>query len=439
MKQHRKSGLWVTSAVCFAALSHAGGARAQGYGAGEGYGASVPDPPPPAEPWYEAVQLRAFVDAYASQSWGFPKPVSYRPPTRSYDGPQGFALSWIGLDAAYAPEPVGGVVSLRWGPSATLYAGGDAASGLEYVKQAYAAWKPGGGITLAFGKFDTFVGVEPVESQDNFNYTRGLLHSFAQPKFHTGLRATAELVPELTLTAMLANGLDRSFDNNVGKTFGLGVNVSPSESFAASLGWIGGPEQDDTTEVSCTSGTSYDPAVGSCAASPGAPAAKQAVDRGGANDFDAWRHLLDLTLTVRPLETLAVVLNADYGVEGVRPDDTSIDAKPAAKKWYGAALLARMQLSETWATAVRGEYFVDKDGRALNYQLDGGNLLTNTKLASATLTIEARPSENLILRLENRGDFVLEASPDKDIYREKVRDKSSTLFTTTLGVVVTTN
>ncbi|MBE7479476.1 MAG: porin [Polyangiaceae bacterium] len=431
MAQHRMSGRSLGGLVGLAALLLARGGAAQ---------ASVPEPPPPAEPWYEAVQLRAFADAYANANWAFPKPATYQPPTRSFDGAQGFALSWVGLDAAFSPEPVGGVLSLRLGPTARLHASADAGTGLEYVKQAYVAWKPGSGsVTLELGKFDTFVGSEVAESQDNFNYTRGLLDSFAQPLFHTGLRVTAELVPELTLTTMVANGTNRSFDNNVGKTFGLGLSVNPSDSFAASLAWIGGPEQTDSTEVACTSGTAYDPDAGTCAAKAGAPAQTHVVDRGGANDFDSWRHLIDLTLTVQPLETLAIALNADYGVEGVRPDDTSIEAKPEAQKWYGAALFARMQLNETWAVAVRGEYLADPDGRALSYTLPGGALLDKTELASATLTVEARPTENLILRLENRGDFVLKGEPDEEIFREKVRDGSSKLFTTTLGVVVTTN
>ncbi|MCC6900119.1 MAG: outer membrane beta-barrel protein [Polyangiaceae bacterium] len=430
MAQHRTKTRWVSTGVGAVVFWVASVAGAQ---------PSVPEPPPPADPWYEAVQLRAFADGYTSANWAFPKPATYQPPTRYYDGPQGFGLAWVGLDAAFAPEPVGGTLSLRWGPSATLHAGRDAGSGLEYVKQAFVAWRPGSGtVTLELGKFDTFVGAEVAESQDNFNYTRGLLHSFAQPRFHTGLRARADLVDGLTLTAMVANGNDRSLDDNVGKTFGLGLSVNPSDSFGATLGWIGGPEQSDSAEVACTSGTTYDPKVGTCAAKVGAPAQTHVVDRGGANDFDAWRHLIDLTLTLEPMETLAIVLNADYGVEGVRPDDTSIDAAPKAEKWYGAALLTRMQLSESWAVALRGEYLADPDGRALSYTLPGGARLEDTALASATFTVEVKPTDNLILRLENRGDFVLDAS-DKQIFREKVRDSSDKLFTTTLGVVVTTN
>jgi hypothetical protein len=405
------------------------------------------------EPWYEAVQLRAFADAYYNQNLAFPKPQSYQPPTRYFDGQQGFGLAWVGLDAEVEPQPVGATISLRFGPLAHRHAQspsnesprtdtGDAGTGLEYVKQAFASWKPDGAdgmFTLDFGKFDSFVGAEVAESQDNFNYTRGLLFTYAQPLFHAGLRARAELLPELTLTAMAVNGSDRTLDNNVGKTFGLQATVNPSDAFAASIGWIGGPEQDDSVSVDCAAGSAYDPGAGGCAPSTGAPAQTYVVDRGGANEFKAWRHLLDLVLAVHPTEDLAFVVNGDYGFEGVRPEDTGVKADPTTEKWYGAALLARMQLSEVWAVAARGEYFKDKDGRTLRLSAPGGELVKDTELASATLTFEARPTENLILRWENRGDFVLNAEPSKKIFQENERDSASKLFTSTLGVVVTTN
>lgn len=411
----------------------------------------VPEPPPPTEPWYEQIQLRAFVDAYYQQNLAFPKPQTYKPPTRYFDGQQGFGLAWVGFDAAFAPEPVGATVSLRFGPLAKLHAVGanepnaentDLDNGLEWVKQAYVSWKPDGAdgvFTLDFGKFDTFVGAEVDDSQDNFNYTRGLIFTYAQPRWHAGLRATAELLPELSLTAMAVNGSDRTFDNNVGKTFGLQAVINPSESFAASIGWIGGPEQSDSTSVACSAGTAYDPGTGGCSPSTDAEARTYVVDRGGANEFDAWRHLFDVVLTLQPTETLAFVANGVYGMEGVRPEDEfAEDTDTDIQRWYGGALLARMQLSHVWAVAARGEYLADKDGRALRLMLPGDEHVHDAKLASATLTIEARASENLILRWENRGDFVLDADPTKKIFQEDVRDGSQRLFTSTLGVVVTT-
>jgi hypothetical protein len=428
----RTSLPWV---VCLAASCWSGTSVAQ---------APAPEPPPPPEPWYEAIELRAFVDAYASVNWDFPKPqTEANAVTRAYDTTNGFALSWVGFDASYAPDPVGGTIGLRLGPTARTYAGEDADHGLENVKQAFVSWKPGGAespVTLDFGKFDQPYGAEVAESQDNMNYTRGVLYWLAQPLFFTGLRGSVELMPELTLRAVVVNGWNRSVDNNIGKTYGLQAVVVPSEDLMIAAGWVGGPEQDDFAVVECVSGQAYSPATGGCAPSPGAPGGRENVDRGGANDFEAWRHLLDLVVVVNPLETLSIVLNGNYGWEGVRLDDNDQPTDdPATKRWYGAMLGARLQLDEVWALAGRGEYYSNADSHMPRHQLPDETIVRDVEIATATLTVEAKPTENLILRLETRGDFFLGGDPTRDLFQEKLRDSRSRMLTTTLGLVVTTN
>jgi hypothetical protein len=54
------------------------------------------------------------------------------------------------------------------------------------------------------------------------------------------------------------------------------------------------------------------------------------------------------------------------------------------------------------------------------------------------LTIEAKPTDNLILRLDTRGDFALDGTT-KDIFQKELREYKSNQITSTLGVVVTTN
>jgi hypothetical protein len=402
---------------------------------------SIPEPPPPAQPWYDAVQLRAFVDGYYNLNWGFPKPQSYNPPTRDHST-NGFGLAWVGLDAGYDPDPVGGHVSLRFGPRTDATSGADNGTALEVVKEAYASWRPGGvegKFRFDLGKFDTIVGAEVIDSQGNANYSRGLLFTFAQPLFHTGLRANWNLSSSIDVVGMVANGYNRSLDNNIGKTFGLVLAVKPSDSFSFNLGWIGGPEQDDSVTFPCAAGTAYDPDAAGCAPAAGVGAQDYVVDRGGANEFDSWRHLVDLVIRLDPSESLSFSLNGDYGVEGVRSDDVTADTDPETQKWFGGSLIARYQLDETFAIAGRGEYMKDEDGRAFQIRLPDQTLLTKAEIASGTLTLEARPTENLILRLEQRGDFVMEGEPDKDIFREHERDTKSRVWTTTLGVVVTTN
>jgi hypothetical protein len=402
---------------------------------------SIPEPPPPSQPWYEAVELGAFVDGYYNLNWGFPKPQSYNPPTRDHST-NGFGLQWAGLDVAYDPDPVGGKVSLRFGPRTNYTSGADNDSALEVVKEAFASWRPGGvegPVQLDLGKFDTIVGAEVLDTQHNANYSLGLLTTFAQPLFHTGLRANWSLGSSVDLVAMVANGSSRTVDNNIGKTFGLVLAVKPSDSFSVNLGWIGGPEQDDSVTFPCAAGTAYDPDAAGCAPAAGAGAQDYVVDRGGANEFDSWRHLVDLVVRVEPTETLSFSLNGDYGVEGVRSDDVTADTDPQAQKWYGGSLVARYELDETFAIAGRGEYMKDEDGRAFQIRLPDQTLVTDVEIASGTLTLEARPTENMIFRLEQRGDFVLEATPDDEIFREHERDTKSRVWTTTLGVVLTTN
>jgi hypothetical protein len=408
------------------------------------------EPPPPAPPpaapdteakapataWYEGFQAGAFIDAYASVNYNFPKPqTGANARVRAYDVTNGFALAWAGVDVGRAPEPVGGQLSLRFGPSAQIYnAGSDANTALTYVKQAYASFKPGGAegtVTLDFGKFDTWFGAEVADSQLNQNYTRGVLYWLAQPLFHTGLRATWQATDTFALKGGIVNGWNNSLDNNIGKSYAAQIAWAPAEQVSLALGWIGGPEQPDV--VVCAAGEAFDPATSSCVPDPAS--AGITVDRGGANDFDAWRHLVDLVVTAKPSEALALVMNLDYGVEGIRVQDDPADPtriRADGQAWYGGMLGARYQLSEVWAVAGRGEYYADPDGKTTG--VEGLSLLTGT------LTLEAAPTSALLIRLEQRADVALGADADgaEEIFQREERDTSSSMITTTLGVVVRT-
>lgn len=392
-----------------------------------------PEPSPPVEPWHEALRLRAFADAYGSINYNFPKPQRNANRFRAFDQHAGFALGWVGADVSYDPEPVGGLVQLRWGPTARRHGGPDADHGLEFIKQAFASFRPGGGrFTFDFGKFDTIYGTEVAESQDNPTYSRGLLFWLAQPRFHTGLRATWEVSDAVALRVLAVNGWNNSVDNNVGKSFGAQIGYTPTRRFALRLGWFGGPEQDDTLTITCPAGQAYSPDAQGCAESADPEAsvpAEYTVDRGGANELSAFRHLIDLVVTFAPVENLALSLNADYGTEKRRDPFTTGTER---LEWYGAALTARWALTATWALAGRGEYLHNPDIAAAERDELG--------LVSGTLTLEAKPSDSLIIRLEQRGDLATggDSRSERQLFARRVRDETSQQLTTTLGVVVTT-
>ncbi|MEZ4231984.1 MAG: porin [Polyangiaceae bacterium] len=421
-----------------------GGARAQ-----EPDEELPPLPAPPRGAWYDLIQLSAFVDGYASVNYNFPKPAGgANATTRAYDTDTGFALAWAGVDASFPAEPVGGTLSLRWGPAADAYAGSEPGT-LKQVKQAFASWRPGGAdgsVTLDFGKFDTIYGAELAESWRNFNYTRGVVYWFAQPAFHTGLRVGWELNPEFTLRALAVNGWNNSVDSNTGKSFGAQAAWTPSDSFGVTLGWIGGPEQADVLEVECSDGTAYDAAAGGCASSPDTPAASYRVDRGGANDPEAWRHLIDAIVTWNPSDALGFVVNLDYGWEGIRQTTSTSDTTKYT--WFGAMAAGKYAFDSTWAVALRGEYFKafgedagDAPALSSDYYPFG---VPDLAVGTGTLTLDFKPSDNLIIRLENRGDFALDAHSSvsdeaKKIFPKKQRESADSQITTTLGVVVTTD
>lgn len=395
--------------------------------------------------WYDAIEFRAFVDAYLGMNYLFPKPQSgANGVTRAYDTENGFSLAWFGVDASYPAEPVGGTVSLRLGPSATRIGRGclagtcDDSVGLSYVKQAFGSWRPGGAgsaVQLDLGKFDTIYGAEVAESQDNLNYTRGLVYWFAQPLFHTGLRVSAELSEELTLRALLVNGYNNTIDNNIGKDLGVQLALALPRSsigggtlFSASLGYLVGPERDDYKVVECGANQHFDSTQSSgCAA--GAPSGGESqngvVDR-DSNNWEGLRHLIDLVASLTPTDNLTVQLNADLVYERLR--DTVDEERFVQHMLFGAMLGARYGFSDAFGIAARGEYVSDPDG------VYTGFAPNDIELVSGTLTIDYRPADYLLLRLENRLDW-----SSKQIFRKSVREFNGVLPTTTLGVVVTTN
>jgi hypothetical protein len=372
--------------------------------------------------WYDLFKLDGFADSYFSYNYNKPRPQAGSNAFRAYDNHNGFALAWVGLDLTHEVGPVGATLSLRFGPAARTFAGNDANYGLENLRQAYATWKPAKPVTLDFGKFDTIVGAEVADSHKNFNYTRGALYWLGQPLFHTGLRATWQPAEVLSFKLLATNGWNRTVDNNLGKTFGAQVGVTPSSKFSALVTWLGGPEQDET--ISCGDGFFYDATTHTCAAKAASTAG--VYRNNGANQ--RWRHLIDLVITVNPTEALALFANADLATEKV------IGPTGAEKNatWMGGALAGRYAFNDAWAAALRAEYYRDKDGLTTG-ALDAQGNPADLKLYTATLTLEAKPSDWMIVRLENRADIA-----SQEVFRKELNGGLSKVqFTSLLGVVLT--
>jgi len=425
--------------------------------------AADPEPDlPPAESyseggdsWYDSIEFSAFADAYFGLNYNFPKPQFGRNNLRAHDYANGFALSWVGVNASYPADPVGATVSLRFGPTAHQIGTGclgddkahcDSGEGLENVKQAFASWKPGGAdsvLQLDFGKFETPFGAEVSESHLNMNYTRSMLY-VSQPVFHTGIRASFAVADAFDFKLLAVNGWNNTIDNNAGKSFGAQANfhvknADDADMLGVSLGYMIGPEHDDTAVVQCGAGERFSATAPSgCAASSSAATVSTSgvLDR-ASSDTKGLRHLIDLVVTANPIERLRLVLNADYGLDHFR-DAKNLNKFDSAS-YYGVLLGARVAIVDQFGVAARGEFFHDSNGFISGYgaHVDDNGVLIAAKvmnLVGGTLTLDYLPSDFLTIRLDNRLDWA-----SRQIFNQGLRDHVGQQFTTTLGVVAHTD
>ena len=383
-------------------------------------GASPAASTPPSRKWYDAIKLEGFVDAYAGVNTLSPKPQSGQNLGRAFDVTNGFAVHWAGLNASVAPEPVGATVGLRFGPGALLYnAGPDSGAGLALVKQAFVAWKPVSGVPLQidFGKFDTWIGAEVADSQYNMTYTRSALFT-TQPLFHTGVRVDIAASEQLDFKLYAVNGYNNSIDNNAMKTFGATAGITPIKDIAVYLNYIGGPEQNDLA--------------------PGMMGAPATIVP-GANG--RWRHLADVVADVR-FGRGRVLANADFATEKLAAGTLSMSDPEKSVSWYGGNLTFGYAVTDLFAFAVRGGYLADPDGYVA--PLWGAPAGQKASVVDGTLTLSVTPTPNLMIKLEPRVDSVSSDASGFEGSFPKAPDAaapgvSKTLFTTTLGVVATTN
>jgi hypothetical protein len=377
---------------------------------------AVPAPAAPAAPWWSNFSGDAFVDAYANVNWNFPR-GQFGQALRSYDqATDGFALSWVGLNASYAADPVGATISLRFGPTASLYhvpatatSTADNNFGLQYVRQAYGTVK-GGPLTLDVGKFDQPFGSEVPDAQLNMEYTRSMLFTLNQPVFFTGLRLDIAPTPMIDIKLIAANGWNNTIDDNTGKTFAAQFSIKPIDQFQIYVGYAGGPERADFLPVPQISPTGI-------VAAP-LPSGATAGPVAGADS--SWRHLVDVVADINPTSNFRILGNFDYDTEQFG-DHNAV--------WWGINGAVHYSVADFGITG-RYEYWSDKHGDIVTANPASG--FTGTIVNSGTLTLSYLIASHFLLMLDNRIDVA-----DSKIFAT-THDVSKSQFTSTLGVIAST-
>jgi putative OmpL-like beta-barrel porin-2 len=305
-----------------------------------------------------------FVDLYYGQN--FNNPASRTNTLRAFDvNSNQFGLNLVELVVDKQPDPnnsrTGYHIALGYGQAINAINGIDP-GGLsfgQYLKEAYFSYLApvGKGLQVDVGKFVTPHGAEVIETKDDWNYSRGLLFSYAIPFYHFGMRAKYSFNDKYAVSGYFVNGWNNVVDNNTGKTYGAGFNWNPNKKFGIAQNYMAGPEQN------------------------------------GLNTN--WRQLSDTVVTYSPTGRLSFIVNYDYG----RGDRIATSSKPVY--WTGGAGYIRYALNGQNAIATRYEYYDDKYGVTTG----GFTNPTPQHLHEVTGTYEHLLAHHILTRFEFRRDM----------------------------------
>lgn len=327
-------------------------------------------PPPAAVMEQSVIGISGFVDTY--YAYNFNKPSDKLNRFTNFDfSDNAFSINLAEVVVQRSAEPVGFRIDVDYGQAANAVN----EAPLVNLQQAYVSYVPTPRLTLDAGKYVTHLGAEVIETKDNWNYSRGLLFSWAIPYYHAGLRLTYSLTDNITIMGTVNNGWNNVGETNRAKTAGASLTIKPTAASTLVLNYIGPARE-----------ASY-----------------------------AQRHVVDFVAMLNATDNLALMLNADYGTQKLLPGNVK-------SQYVGAAAYARYAASG-WAGSIRYEYTKDSDDF-----LYGTGLGPNVQ--EITLTGERAIADHMLLRLEFRRDFA-----DKKIFDRRgsaVEDQNRV----TLGSIV---
>jgi len=303
------------------------------------------------------IQLHGAVDVYADANFNGPTDHSNWFPGVGTSAKRAneASVNLASIELVKDPEPVGFHLWLGAGTGANVVHSGEfvgPAAGpdvWQYVQQASVSAKVpvGRGLIIEGGIYPSHIGAEGLATQANWTYTRGWMGELS-PYYQTGIKFSYAFDDSWSVQLHLLNGWQRIGDNNNGKAIGTQV------------AWKAGPS-------TLTFNTFFGPELD--------------------NDNGSWRFFGDIVWLLALSDSTQLLVSADAGLQQ-RPN---VDAAT----WHAAQASVRHQFSPKWAGTIRGEYYRDTDG-----------FITGVAqtLAEGTLTIEYRPWDLLILKLEGRYD-----------------------------------
>ncbi len=254
----------------------------------------------------------------------------------------------------------------------------------KMVRQAYVTFQASK-ATIDFGKFDTWVGYEAIDTRYQDQYSRSFNTTFSEPGYETGFRVSFKPTAKLSASVYLVQGWGEVEDANDSKSWGVTLNYQADPKTNVFLQNHDGKEgSDQPNDVGLFGGIGF------------------------ANPGTSQVHLINFLVLRQESSTLKTSLSVDLG----RSDDVSNKGD-----WNGQAIYARKQISTNRAASLRFDRFEDKDGLRAGLPI---------KLYSITAGYDYTLSPNFMLRVEGRRDMA-----DQAFYigRGANVDKNRTTFT----------
>jgi hypothetical protein len=270
----------------------------------------------------------------------------------------------------------------------------------QYLKEAYGSYLApiGKGLQFDVGKFVTPMGAEVIESKDNWNYSRGLLFTYAIPFYHFGVRAKYAFNDKYSLTGFVLNGWNNIVDNNSGKTYGFSLGATPTKQWTYTINYLAGPEE----------------SAGSFGTTTAAGTKPVSVN-------GAWRQTWDATAMYTPNSQFSFMVNYSYG-RGDRVCLTCGTVFPGTLsppvRWWGIAPYVKYSPDANDYFAARYEYYDDPDGFTGTSSIPStlyGNIpstrlnafggVKNLHFNEFTITYQRTLASYLLTRFEYRRDM----------------------------------
>jgi len=235
-----------------------------------------------------------------------------------------------------------------------------------YIENAYGIVRTpfeilGGPLEIYFGRFVTLIGVEVIETKDNWNASTGLLFNFGMPFAHTGIRMSHQLNEWMSWTVGVNNGTDQDIDSNQRKSFEAQIAVDLHERISLI----------NTVNVG-SEGLDYD----------SAPAGMIQT----ATQF-IWDSIINFQITDQ------------WGMAA-----ESLLGRNGFGEWYGLGIWNRYEFNDWLAFSNRLEYFNDTSNARLG-ALGGTTAFDDGyDVYSFTLGVDFNVYQNLLTRVEYRLD-----------------------------------